>query len=154
MLFLTWHGNIRELSVLPVYDKYFFKTEYEYRILFGFQKSLKTEYRILFGIKKLFEYQILNSKKDKIYIFFLYKTNSVMWAFKCCSSSHAMVTSGNSGYSQSVTNTFLRPNTNNKYYSVFRNHWRPNTKYYSGLRKSEYRIWIVVFGPTILIPNT
>ena len=31
----------------------FFLTEYEYRILFGFQKSLNTEYWILFGIEKI-----------------------------------------------------------------------------------------------------
>ena len=30
----------------------FWLTEYEYRILFGFQKSPNTEYRILFGIEK------------------------------------------------------------------------------------------------------
>ena len=62
----------------------FFLTEYESRILFGFQKSLNTEYWILFGI-------------DKILI--------------------------------------------------------PNTEYYSVLRKSKCRIWIVLFGLTIQIPN-
>ena len=34
-------------------DEYFFLTEHEYRILFGFQKSLNTEYGILFGIEKI-----------------------------------------------------------------------------------------------------
>ena len=44
----------------------------------------------------------------------------------------------------SATNTFFLPNT--EYYSIFRNDRILNTKYYSGVRKSEYRIQIVVFG--------
>ena len=66
-------------------DKYLFLTEYEYPILFGFQKSPNTEYRILFVIEKI-----------------------------------------------RIT----------------------NTEYYSVARKFEYRIWIVLFGLTIRIPNT
>ena len=38
---------------IPECDEYLFWTEYEYRILFGFQKSPNTEYRILFGIEKI-----------------------------------------------------------------------------------------------------
>ena len=37
----------------PECDEYLFLTEYEYRILSGFQKSPNTEYRILFGIEKI-----------------------------------------------------------------------------------------------------
>ena len=42
---------------------------------------------------------------------------------------------------------------NTKYYSVFRNNWILNTKYYLGVKKSEYRLPVVVFGLTILIMN-
>ena len=66
-------------------DQYLFLTKYEYRILFGFQKSPNTEYRIIFGI-------------DKIQI--------------------------------------------------------TNTEYYLVSRKSEYQIWIVLYGLNIWIPNT
>ena len=34
-------------------DEYLFLTKYEYRILFGFQKSPNTKYQILFGIEKI-----------------------------------------------------------------------------------------------------
>ena len=54
---------------------------------------------------------------------------------------------------QSVTNTFVTPNTNTKYYSVFRNNWILNTKYYLGVRKSEYGLRVVVFGLNIRIMN-
>ena len=50
-------------------------------------------------------------------------------------------------------NTFLRPNTNSEYYSVFRYHPIPNTKKYLELRKSENRIQPVEFGLTIRKPN-
>ena len=63
----------------------FFFTEYEYRILFGFQKSPNTKYQRLFGIEKI-----------RI----------------------------------------------------------PYTEYYSVLRKSEYRMRIVLFGLTFQIPNS
>ena len=43
----------RESLGRPECDKYLFLTEYEYRILFGFQISPNTEYRILFGIEKI-----------------------------------------------------------------------------------------------------
>ena len=48
----------------PECDEYLFLTEYEYQILFGFQKSPNTKYWILFGIEKI---QIPN-------------TNSTIWS--------------------------------------------------------------------------
>ena len=41
------------LYLMAECDEYLFLTEYEYRILFGFQKSLNTEYLILFGIETI-----------------------------------------------------------------------------------------------------
>ena len=40
-------------KVHPECDKYLLKTEYKYRILFGFQTSLNAKYGILFGIVKI-----------------------------------------------------------------------------------------------------
>ena len=40
-------------------DEYLFLTEYEYQILFGFQKEPNTEYWIVFGIEKI---RILNTE--------------------------------------------------------------------------------------------
>ena len=51
--------------------------------------------------------------------------------------------------SQSLTNTFLRPNMNTKYYSVFRNNQIPNNEYYSGVKQFKYGIPIIVMGLTI-----
>ena len=66
---------------------------------------------------------------------------------------------------QSVTNTFfdrIRITNNIRFpkiteYQILNTIWcweNPNTKHYWVLRKSEYRIQIVLFGLTIQIPNT
>ena len=74
---------------------------------------------------------------------------------------------GNISYRQSVTNTFFDririPNIiwflEITEYQILNTIWYwensiPNAKYYLVSRKSEYRIWIVLFGPTIQISNT
>ena len=49
-------------------DKYLLLTEYEYRILFGFQKLPNTKYQILFGIEKILipntEYYLVSRKSE------------------------------------------------------------------------------------------
>ena len=151
-------------------DEYLFLTEYEYRILFGFQKEPNTEYWIVFGIEKIrivnteyysvmrkseyrmqkvwfgltiwipktkyrIAYKVLGKKSTKINIFVSYKTfcSENLWNY----SDRYLV-----GYS----NTRILFGVPKKLIL--------NTKYYSVLRKYEYKILkyqILLFGPTIQI---
>ena len=137
-------------------DKYLFMTKYEYRILFGFQKSTNTEDQILFGIEKIripnIEYYLLSRKSEyriRVVLFgltiqitntkyqIIYKILEKM-KLKLRYLSHTrhfvlkVGVTIRTGIQSNYSNTrilFGVPRTR-----------IPNTKYYLVLRKSKYRI--------------
>ena len=149
-----------------VTNTFFFK-KYKYQILFGFQKSPNTKYWILFGIKKI---QIPNTEYYTVSRKFEYRIRIVLFGLT--------IRIPNTKY-RIVYNILEKWNYNKdicpiqdilfwkyvklfghvfgltiwipEYYTGCQKTQIPNTEYYSVLRKSEYRIRILLFGPTIRI---
>ena len=152
---------------VPECDEYLFLTEYEYRILFGFQKSPNIEYRILLGIEKIripnTEYYSVSRKSKyriRIVLFgltiripnttyrIIYK---ILEKIKLISRNFSHTRHFVLKICETIW-TGIRSNySNTRILFGMPKIQIPNTEYYSVLRKAEYRIRILLFGPTIRI---